>query len=82
MLLTSKSLKLIKKLFKKRDELRLSKDMFVVAHVGRFTAAKNHEKVISVFRAVKNMKPNAVLVLVGDGEEHENVYRWIEQYRI
>ena len=67
---------------KKRNELKLSKDMFVLAHVGRFTAAKNHEKVISIFRAVKKIKPNAVLVLVGDGEEHEKIDRWIDQYGI
>ena len=66
----------------KRIELNISEDRFVVAHVGRFTAAKNHEKVISVFRAVKNINPNAVLLLVGDGEEHENIEKWIEQYGV
>lgn len=66
----------------KRNELRISEDMFVVAHVGRFTVAKNHKKVISVFKAVKEIKPNAVLLLVGDGEEHDNIKMWIKQYGI
>ena len=67
---------------KKRKELNITDGMFVVAHVGRFTIAKNHKKVISVFKAVKYKKPNAILVLVGDGEEHENIEKWIEEYGI
>ena len=66
----------------KREELELSDDRFVVGHVGRFTAAKNHHKVISVFAAVKKIEPNAVLLLVGDGEEHDSIVKWIKEYRI
>lgn len=66
----------------KRKELKLSDEAFIVAHVGRFTVAKNHEKVISIFKAVKNRMSNAVLLLVGDGEERENIDKWIEQYGV
>ncbi len=66
----------------KRKELNIPDKVFVLGHVGRFTAAKNHEKVISIFKALKAVKPDAVLILIGDGEEHENVEKWIDQYRV
>ncbi|WP_031554223.1 glycosyltransferase [Oribacterium sp. FC2011] len=69
----------------KRRELNIPENVFVLGHVGRFTAAKNHEKVVSVFNALKAMKPDAVLILIGDGEEreeHEKVEKWIDQYRV
>lgn len=46
---------------------------FVVGHVGRFTYAKNHDRLIDIFKAVKNKLPDAVLLLVGDGELRENI---------
>ena len=44
-------------------------DSLVVGHVGRFTEAKNHTFVIRVFEKVKELRPDAKLVLVGEGEE-------------
>lgn len=41
---------------------------FVVGHVGRFTFAKNHEFLLEIFKNVLKLKPNAKLLLVGDGE--------------
>ncbi len=66
--------------YQKQKELGLHDRDFVVGHVGRFTAAKNHHKVISVFAALKKMKNNAVLLLVGDGEEHKNIEKWIKEF--
>lgn len=66
----------------KRESLGIREDAFVVGHVGRFTAAKNHRKVLSVFRAVKEELPEAVLLLVGDGEEHDNIEKWIDEYGV
>lgn len=40
----------------------------VFGHVGRFTYAKNHEKLLSIFKSTKMINPNAKLLLVGDGE--------------
>ena len=50
-----------------RDELDLS-DKLVVCHVGRFSYPKNHVFLIDVFEKILLKQPNAVLVLVGDGE--------------
>lgn len=40
-------------------------DAFVLGHIGRFHAVKNHEKVLSVFDALCVQKPGSYLVLVG-----------------
>lgn len=50
-----------------RNTLSIPDDDFVVGHVGRFNAVKNHTFLLDVFAAVKRMKANAVLLLVGDG---------------
>lgn len=50
-----------------RNDLGL-KDKYVVGHFGRFVAQKNHTFLIDVFKEVKTLEPNAVLLLAGDGE--------------
>lgn len=45
-------------------------DSLVIGHVGRFTEAKNHQFIIRVFAKVKKQRPDAKLLLVGDGEPH------------
>lgn len=50
-----------------RKELRIN-DSFVIGHIGRFKPEKNHEFIIKVFMEIKNIKNNAKLVLVGNGD--------------
>jgi glycosyltransferase involved in cell wall biosynthesis len=50
-----------------REELKLSPDHFVVGHVGRFCHQKNHSFLVDIFAQLLKDKPEAVLVLVGDG---------------
>lgn len=40
----------------------------VIGHVGRFNEQKNHAFLLDIFRAIKEKRENAVLVLVGKGE--------------
>mgnify|MGYP001851578637 CR=1 FL=1 len=51
-----------------RQELKIPEDAFVVGHVGRFAPPKNHTFIIRVFAKVLKEKPNAFLLLVGDGD--------------
>lgn len=51
---------------------------FVVGHVGHFNPAKNHEKILSVFREVSRCRKNASLLLVGDGELEKDIKREVE----
>ena len=54
----------------RRAELRRSMNLegkFVIGHTGRFMLQKNHSFLIDTFAALKKRKPEAVLMLVGDG---------------
>jgi len=42
-------------------------DEFLVGHVGRFTYAKNHDFVVSMFAQLKDAYPDAKFLLIGDG---------------
>ena len=48
-------------------------DRFVVGHVGRFHYAKNHPFLLEVFKELLKQRKDALLLLVGDGEELEKV---------
>ena len=51
-----------------RAELGICCDAVVVGHVGRFCPPKNHSFIIRVFAEVLKKRPDAVLLLVGEGE--------------
>lgn len=57
---------------KMREEEKLQ-DKFVLGHVGRFMAQKNHSFLIDVFAEVYKKNNNAVLILLGDGELEEEI---------
>ncbi|MBO4990069.1 MAG: glycosyltransferase family 1 protein [Clostridia bacterium] len=61
-----------------RERLGLS-DAFVVGHVGRFAPQKNHAFLIDVFSELQKRKSNAVLLLLGDGQEREAMEEKIEK---
>ena len=52
---------------KKRRELDIPAESFVVGHVGRFAEVKNHDFTIRVFNELLNEKKNSFLLLIGDG---------------
>ena len=55
----------------KRESLRKHmqlQDRLVVGHVGRFSLQKNHEKLLKIFKTLKEKLPNVTLLLWGEGE--------------
>lgn len=40
---------------------------FVIGHIGRFDAVKNHSFLIDIFEKIQSNNPDSVLMLVGDG---------------
>jgi glycosyltransferase involved in cell wall biosynthesis len=50
-----------------RSALGLDPGSFVIGHVGRFDVQKNHGFLLDVARALVNVRPETVLLLVGDG---------------
>lgn len=57
---------------KKIDKL-IFKEKFVVGHVGRLHPQKNHKFLLDIFKEIKKIKTNAVLVLVGTGPMEEEI---------
>jgi glycosyltransferase involved in cell wall biosynthesis len=60
-----------------RDSMGLQ-DKFVVGHIGRFTHQKNHEFLINIFAEAHRQCPNAVLMLVGDGELKPEIEKMVD----
>lgn len=50
-----------------RAELNISKDTFVIGHIGRFYDQKNHTFLIDIFSSLKAKHPNSKLISVGIG---------------
>ena len=57
---------------KTRHKLDLSEN-FVIGHIGTFNEQKNHKKLISIFEEIINIKPNARLLLIGDGPQKKEI---------
>ena len=51
-----------------RQNLGIGEDDFVIGNIGRFTPQKNHAFLLDIFSEVVKRKPNAKLLLLGDGE--------------
>lgn len=50
-----------------RTTLGVPQDALVIGHVGRFVEQKNHRFLLEIMAKVIQKKPNAYLVLIGDG---------------
>lgn len=57
-----------------RKDLGLE-NKFVVGHVGRFEEQKNHSFLIKIFNEIVKREPNAILLLVGNGELEDVIKR-------
>lgn len=71
------------------EEIRLSKrkefninDKFVIGHVGRFHPQKNHEFLIDIFKDVHINNKNAILLLIGDGEQKIKIKDKVDKYNL
>lgn len=56
-----------------RKSLNIPNEAFVVGHVGRFSAVKNHTFLADIFSEVCKRKSNAFLLLIGAGELKQEV---------
>lgn len=56
---------------KKREELGLAPKALTICHIGRFDKVKNHSFILEVFEELLKKRPNAHLLLIGDGDLRE-----------
>lgn len=61
-----------------RRQLGLEGNM-VIGHIGRFTYAKNHSKLLEIFCEIRKRRADAKLLLVGDGELHNAIVNKISE---
>ena len=66
----------IEKLKKQKIDPYFEKNQFIVA-IGRLTKQKNFKFLISCFQKLTDSKPNLKLVILGDGEEMQNLKKLI-----
>lgn len=64
-----------------RKELNLN-DQFVIGHVGRFQQQKNHSFLIDIFREIKKIKNDAILLLIGTGDLEDNIKERVSRYHL
>lgn len=55
-----------------RDSLGIN-DKYVIGHVGRFNAVKNHKFLVEILSELKKIREDFVLMLVGDGELKKSI---------
>ena len=61
-----------------REEFSLA-DQLVVGHVGRFHEQKNHRFLLEVFRKIRDVRQDAVLLLVGTGNLESAIRQQAEE---
>lgn len=64
-----------------RSQLGLA-DKFVIGHIGRMAYAKNQSFLVDCFFEIQKKVKNAVLMLIGDGEQEQDIRKKVEEYHI
>lgn len=65
-----------------RNEFKIQDKQFVIGHVGRFHEQKNHIFLIDIFSCLLKERPDAILLLVGDGELRSTIENKVEKLGI
>lgn len=52
---------------------------FIIGHIGRFCEQKNHKFLIDIFCEILSKKNNAVLVMIGSGENEDVIKNYVLQ---
>lgn len=55
---------------------------FVIGHVGRFCYQKNQKFLIQIFAEINKKEKNTCLLLLGEGEERQEIEKLIEKYHL
>jgi len=66
---------------KVRTKLKIENN-FLVGHVGRLHPQKNHMFLLNVFMEIKNIKPSAKLLLIGNGPLEEEIKNRVKELNL
>ena len=50
----------------------------IICHIGRFAEPKNHRFLIEIFKQIHFIQPDAILVLIGDGELRSEIEEMVQ----
>lgn len=67
---------------KKREELGIKENAFVIGHIGRFVKQKNHEFIIDVFNEIHKENKNAILLLIGQGPLMDEIKEKVKELKL
>lgn len=67
---------------KTREKLGIGKSTFVVGHVGRFWAQKNHTFLIDIFAKIVEKVPDSRLLLIGNGGRLEEIKEKVKELNL
>ncbi|MCS5420923.1 MULTISPECIES: glycosyltransferase family 1 protein [Psychrilyobacter] len=65
-----------------RQELGVDKNEFVIGNVGRFIPLKNQKLIIEIAKKLKSNNEKIKVLLVGDGDERENLLALVRKYNL
>lgn len=65
-----------------RQNLGIPENAYVIGHVGRFAAVKNHDFLIDIFSEICRQKSDAFLLLIGAGELMDTVKAKIDRLHL
>lgn len=65
-----------------RTQLGLTKDCLVFGTVARLDPIKNHRMMVAAFAQMHKQQPNSHLLIVGDGEERQNLEQQIKSLEL
>lgn len=66
---------------KYRKKLNVENNL-VVGHIGRFMPQKNHKFLIDIFAEIYKKRPDATLILIGNGELFDEIKQYVEKKQL
>ncbi len=67
-----------RKFFEEKTKIDL-KDKFLIGSIGRLDYQKNYEFLIKIFPEILKIRKNAILIIVGEGQERKKLEKLIEE---
>ncbi|ULQ48879.1 glycosyltransferase [Liquorilactobacillus nagelii] len=65
-----------------RKKYGISENSIVIGHCGRFSRQKNHQFLLAAYNQFHQQHPDSFLVLIGDGENLEEIKRQTAAYKL
>lgn len=65
-----------------RKKLNIPIDSYIVGHIGRLNKIKNHKFLIEVFNNIRKHNNKAFLLMIGDGDEKNNISKQLSALKL